>query len=126
MRLLSWLVAFLLLAVGAVCTALPGAMLAAAPYLLTTIGLYLVGALRIGAGVVMIGAASPSRYPRMLQAFGVLFIVAGVATPIFGVDRARRMMELGASQGHLLIRAAGLVILAVGAFIAHAVTPPRP
>jgi hypothetical protein len=32
---------------------------------------------------------------------------------------------LGASQGHLLLRAAGLVILAVGAFIAHAVTPRR-
>lgn len=125
MRLLSLLVAFLLLAVGAVCAALPGAMLAAAPYLLTTLGLYFIGAMRLAMGGVMIWAAGPSRYPRLLRAFGVLLIIAGVATPIFGVDRARSMMELGAAQGSLLIRATGLVIFAVGAFIAHAVTPAR-
>ncbi len=120
------LVAFLLLVVGTVCAVFPGAMLAAAPYLLTTIGLYLVGALRIGAGAVMIWAAGPSRFPRVLRAFGILFVVAGVATPIFGAERARDMLEFGAAQGNLLLRAAGLVILAFGAFIAHAVTPPQP
>ena len=125
MRLLAMLVAILLFAVGTVCAVFPGAMLAAAPSLLTTAGLYSIGALRLGMGVVMFWAAGPSRYPRVLRALGVLFIVAGVATPIFGVDRARGMMELGAAQGSLLIRAAGLLILAFGAFIAHAVTPPR-
>lgn len=126
MRPLALLVAFLLLVVGTVCAVFPDAMLAATPYLLTTIGLYVVGALRIGMGVVMLWAAGPSRFPRVLRTFGVLFIVAGVATPIFGVDRARGMMELGAAQGSPLIRAAGLLIVAFGIFIAHAVTPRRP
>ncbi|MHB1095768.1 MAG: hypothetical protein ACYC3F_06310 [Gemmatimonadaceae bacterium] len=126
MRPLALLVAFLLLAVGTVCAVFPSVMLAAAPYLLTTIGLYAIGVLRIGMGAAMVWAAGPSRYPRVLRALGVLFIIAGVATPIFGVDRARGMMEFGAAQGSLLIRAAGLVILAFGAFVAYAVTPPHP
>lgn len=126
MRPLAMVVAILLLAVGTVCAMFPSAMLAAAPYLLTTLGLYGVGAMRVAMGVVMIWAAGPSRYPRVLRAFGVLFIVAGVSTPVFGVDRARGMMELGAAQGSLLIRAAGLLIVAFGIFIAHAVTPRRP
>ena len=126
MRLLALLVAFLLLAVGTVCAVFPSVMLVAAPHLLTTLGLYVVGALRLGAGVVMLWAAGASRFPRVLRAFGVLFIIAGVATPIFGVDRARGMMEFGAAQGPLMIRVAGLVILALGAFVAYAVTPPRP
>ena len=126
MRPLALLVAFVLLAVGTVCAVFPGVMLAAAPYLLTTTGLYVVGALRLGAGVVMLWAAGASRFPRVLRAFGVLFIVAGVATPIFGVDRARGMMELGVAQGQLLLRAAGLVIFSLGAFVAYAVTPSHP
>ncbi|MDP1890883.1 MAG: hypothetical protein Q8K55_08305 [Gemmatimonadaceae bacterium] len=125
MRPLALVVAILLLAVGTVCAVFPGAMLAAAPYLLTTVGLYSIGALRLGMGVVILWAAGASRYPTVLRALGVLFIVAGVATPIFGVDRARGMMELGAAQGSLLIRAAGVLIFAVGSFIAHAVTPAR-
>jgi len=126
MRPLAMLVAILLLTVGTVCAVFPGAMLSAAPSLLTTVGLYSIGALRLGMGVVMLWAAGPSRYPKVLRAFGVLFIVAGVATPIFSEDRARGMMELGAAQGSLLIRAAGLLIVAFGIFIAHAVTPRRP
>ncbi len=126
MRYPALLVAFVLLAIGAVCATTPALMLAVAPLLLTTLGLYVMGALRVGMGLALLWAAGPSRAPKVLMAFGVLFVIAGLATPLFGVERARALMEVGSAQGSMLIRVAGLVIIALGAFIAYAVTPPRP
>ena len=126
MRPLALLVAFILLAIGTVCAVTPPLMLTGAPFLLTTVGLYVIGALRIGMGLVMIWVAGQSRVPKVFKALGVLFVIAGVATPIFGVGRARAMMEFGSAQGMLPIRVAGLVILSLSAFIAYAVMPRRP
>lgn len=125
MRDLALLVAFILLGVGALCAAAPALMIASTPHLLTTTGLYVIGALRLGMGLALFWAARLSRFPRMLKGLGVLLAVAGAATPIVGVERSRAVMEFGIAQGSLSIRVAGLVLLCVGAFIGYAVTPRR-
>jgi hypothetical protein len=69
--------------------------------------------------------ARMSRAPKTLRAFGAVALVAGLATPLFGVERARAIIDWEATQGTALIRVAAGLALAIGGFIAFAVTPGR-
>ena len=103
----------------------PDQMIAAGSYLLTPFGLLVIAAARIGIGLVLILAASKSRAPGALRVIGVVVLVAGVATPFFGVERSWAVADWAATHGHLLPRLAGGLLLALGAFIAFAVRAPR-
>ena len=105
---------------------MPTAAVTTALLVATPAGLYAIGALRLGMGLVLLWAAASSRAPRVLQAFGVLLVVAGLATPLFGVGRTNDVMDYVSTHGGLLIRAAGTVLVAFGAFLAFTVTPRRP
>lgn len=126
MRPLALLFACVLAAIGAVGIVSPAQLVSAMRVVATPAGLYGIGALRIGMGLVLFWSAATSRAPRALRAFGVLFVVAGLATPIFGVARTVAAMDYASTHGGLLLRIAGTVLLAFGAFVAYAVTPRRP
>ena len=70
-------------------------------------------------GGVLLGASRASRFPRFFQVLGIFVIAAGLATPVFGVDRARAVLEWFAAQGGAVLRidAAGAIVL--GAFIVY-------
>jgi hypothetical protein len=89
---------------------------------LTPAGLYVIGALRIGIGVVFFMAGTASRAPRTLRLLGVIVIVAGLVTPIFGVDRARAILDWEAAHGPWLVRLAGGFAVLLGGFVGFAVT----
>jgi hypothetical protein len=103
----------------------PDQMIAAEPYLLTTSGLMAIAAIRVMIGLVLILAAPGSRAPVALRALGVVVLVAGVATPFFGVDRSRAVADWAATHGSVVPRIAGALLLALGAFIAFVVRAPR-
>ena len=103
----------------------PDLMIAAEPYLLTTSGLLAIGAIRVGIGLVLILAAGRSRAPAALRVLGVVVLVAGVATPFFGVERSHAVADWAATHGTVVPRIAGALLLAVGAFVAFAVRVPR-
>lgn len=126
MKVLVLLVAGVMAAIGAVAVVTPDHLLAAMRVVASPVGLYGIGALRVCMGLVLIWAAWSSRAPTALRAFGVLFVVAGLATPLFGVERTQAVMNYAATHGGLLLRGAGTVLLAFGAFLAFTVTPRRP
>jgi hypothetical protein len=125
MRALALLVALFIMVVGLAGLITPDSLLTVGRYMVTPGGLYVVAALRVGIGLVLMLAATNSRAPRTLRAFGIVAIVAGLATPLFGVERTRAVFEWEARQGTALIRVGAALALAIGGFIAFAVTPAR-
>jgi len=53
-------------------------------------------------------------------------LVAGLATPLFGVERTRAILDWESTQGTALIRVMAGLVLAIGGFIAFAVATGRP
>ena len=87
----------------------------------TPSGLYVGGAIRIAMGLVLILAASNSRWPRILRAFGALMCLQGTMANLLGLERARAVLEWEAIHTAFL-RAGATVALISGAIIAIAVT----
>jgi hypothetical protein len=84
---------------------------------------YSAGAVRVATGLVLILAASTcSRRPRTLQALGALMCLQALSATLFGLERARAIMEWEALQGTALLRVGAVVALAAGGFLAFAVT----
>ncbi len=123
MRLLAQCVGILAIAVGITGVISPASLIAVGYHALTPVALYVVAALRIGIGLVLIGAASGARMPKTVRVLGTLILLAGLATPFIGIDRARAMLDWWAGDGTLLLRLSLCVAIAIGALIVYAVNP---
>ena len=84
--------------------------------------MYAAAAVRLVMGLVLIAAASSSRWPRMLLVFGALMCMQALSGTLMGTEHARAIMEWE-SVHPALLRAGALVALASGALIAFAVAP---
>jgi hypothetical protein len=93
--------------------------------LLTETGLYIVAAVRVAFGLLLLFAARLSRMPRTLRAIGVVITIAGLLTPLFGVERSAAMFNWFSGQGPGLVRVVAVFALALGGFILYAATPRR-
>ena len=103
----------------------PSLLLALGQSLLTETGLYVVAAVRVGFGLLLLFVARRSRMPRALRAFGIVIIIAGLITPLFGVERSTPMFNWLATQGPALVRVVAIFAIAIGVFVMHAATPRR-
>ena len=110
--------------VGAVGSVVPTFLLAISRPFLTPAGLYAAAALRLVLGTALFMAAPTSRAPKALRILGVIIIVAGLVTPLIGVERARTIVEWWAAHGSAFMRAWAGVALAFGLFLVY-VTAPR-
>jgi hypothetical protein len=124
MRTTALAVALFAIAVGLVGLVSPESLVTVGRYVVTPVGLYAVTALRVGIGLLLMLVAPISRAPRTLRVFGAIVLLAGLTTPLLGVDRVRAILEWEAI--HIaLVRASAVGALAAGGFIAFAVTGGR-
>jgi hypothetical protein len=84
-------------------------------------GLYLAIAVRLILGIVLIAAASSSRFPDALRILGALSIITAVLVPILGSERVRAFVEWWAGRPSGFIRAWATLAVAFGAFLVYAV-----
>ena len=84
-------------------------------------GLYVGGAVRVAMGLVWILASSKSGWPRTLRALGAIMCLQGLAANLFGLERARAILEWEGMHTALL-RAGAVVALVTSAFVAFAFT----
>ena len=124
LKLVAGVLSALVVAIGVYGLAAPDALVALGRAMQSEAALWWIAALRIVFGAALWAAAATSRWPRTLGAIGVVLIVAGAATPLIGVERARWMLDIWAAQGPLFIRSWSLVALAFGAFVLRAITGP--
>ena len=89
---------------------------------------YLIGAVRVAFGCVLISVASVSRAPKTLRVLGYLIVIAGLATIVTGVvafDRARAIIEWWLLLGSGIVRLTCMGGLALGGGVAYACAPAR-
>ena len=125
MKLLALVIAAVIIAIGVVGLITPATLLAIGQSVTTPIGLYVIAGVRVCIGVVLLVTASASRMPRTVRLAGAVVVMAGIATPIFGVERSRAVLEWLTAQGPALVRGDALVAMAVGAFMIYAIGPVR-
>jgi hypothetical protein len=125
MKILGLLIGALMICIGVIALVAPGSFLVGAEYSLTPKGLYIIAALRIVVGFVLLIAASTSRLPTTMRVFGVIAVVAGITTPLMGVDRARAIFTWSSTYGTGVIRIWGVIALLIGAVIAFAFAGSR-
>jgi hypothetical protein len=124
-KVLATVMGALIAAIGIVGIAGPSVLLEFGHSLQTPGALYVVAAVRIIFGAVLIWVASSSRMPRTLRVIGVIIIVAGLLAPLFGVERSQAMLNWFSSQGPLFMRAWASIAVIFGVFIVYAVNSPR-
>jgi uncharacterized membrane protein len=125
MKYLAWLVAAFVLAAGVAYIAVPDSVLGLRTFIATQLGLLVVSVIRVVIGVVLIMSAPSTRAPKLFQVAGAVLLGAGLATPLFGVERTKAVLDWEAMQGPLLIRALGVLVIAIGATLAFALTPRK-
>lgn len=123
MRLLAKGIGILAIAIGIFGVFFPATLIAVGYQMLTPVVLYIVAALRIGIGLVLIAAAADTRMPKTMRVLGTVIMLAGLATPFVGIDHARLILDWWARSGTL--RLALCVPIATGALIVYAANPRR-
>ena len=125
MRLVGFLVAFLVALVGLTGVVAPDFLLTLGRHSVTPVGLCLVAALRISLGLVLASVAPLSRTPTTFRILGVIAVLAGVATLFVGVERAQAILEWWAGRSPLFVRLGAGIALVLGSFIGFALIPGR-
>ena len=123
MRIAALLLALFIIVVSLVgIVATDSAMTLRRLYFATPGRFYAAGAVRVTMGLVLILAASSSRWPGIVRALGAVMCLQAFAANLFGIERARAIMEWEAMQGTALLRVGAVVALASGVFVAFAFT----
>jgi hypothetical protein len=125
MKYLAWCIAVVVLLAGITGVVAPDRLLSLRGLAATQAGLLAVSVARVAIGVVLIMTAPHSRAPKMLQIAGAAVLLAGLATPLFGVERTRAVLDWEAAQGATLIRVGSVIVVAIGGLLAMALTPRR-
>ena len=86
-------------------------------------GLYAAGTFRVVLGGALFFAAPSSRVPKVIRVLGIIIVAAGLLTPLFGVERAHRLLSWWSGRGAMFMRVWATFALAFGLFLAYAVAP---
>jgi uncharacterized membrane protein len=124
-KLFAMAIGFIIAGIGIFGVAAPSAFLEFGRSLQTPNVIYIIAAVRVIFGAVLLWVSPASRTPKTLRVLGVLIVIAGVLTPFIGVERSRAMLDWWSTQGPLFTRAGAGVAVVFGLFIVYAITTPR-
>jgi hypothetical protein len=115
-------------AVGAVGILAPSGLVWLARLFVTSGAFYSIATIRIVCGLLLISVASASRAPKALRVVGSVIVLLGIATALTGlvaIERARGAIDWWLQQGSGVLRLTGVLVLALGGFVAYACAPAR-
>lgn len=125
LKLLTMVFGFAITALGVWGLVAPAALLAFARTLMTTEALYLVAAGRVIIGALLLLVAPVARTPRTLRVLGTVIVIVGVATPFFGVERSRVMLDWWVAQGASMTQTVASVAICLGLFLLYTLSTSR-
>ena len=128
MKNVAFVVALVIAALGAVGILAPSSLVWIAEHSVTAGAFYVIAAVRVALGLVLISAAPGTRMPRTIHVLGYVVLVAGVLTALVGLvdmENARALIAWWMQHGSGAVRLTGVLVLAVGGFIAWACAPAR-
>ena len=126
MKTLAFAFAVCISAVGVVGFLVPSFLVRIAEQFDRAGAFYLIAAVRIAFGVVLISAASASRLPRTLRGLGSALVFFGILSAFAGLlalGQARSAIEWWTGLGSGIVRLTAVPVIAVGSFIAYACAP---
>ena len=80
-------------------------------------GLYLSIGIRVVFGIVLLLAASQSRFPEAFRILGIISLVAAVVVPFLGFVRLQRFVQWWTRQSPGFVRGWSLVAATFGVFL---------
>lgn len=125
LTVLATIMGLLVAALGVLGITAPTLLLDFGRSLPTPTALYGVAAVRVLFGALLISVASASRWPGILRAVGAVIVIAGFLTPVFGVERSAAIVAWLSGQEPMLVRAAAVLPLLLGLFLAYTVNSRR-
>ncbi len=79
--------------------------------------IYFSALIRFALAVVFLVGALKCKYPKVIIAFGILFIIGGLLIFALGPEKIRRMLEWYQKQPVLIFRVIAVIVLAIGLII---------
>ena len=128
MKTLAFSMALVIMAVGTVGILAPSGLVWIAQIFVTSGPFYVIAAIRVAFGLLLISVASASRAPKVLRVIGYIILIAGITTALTGalaIERARASIEWWLQRGTSVVRLTGVLVLAFGGVIAYACGPAR-
>ena len=123
MTIVAFVLSLLVAALGALGLISPMRLLDIVRQFQSQTGLYAAGAFRVVLGGALFFAAPSSRSPKVLRILGIIILVAGLFTPLFGFERFHRLLSWWSGQGAMFTRVWAALAVAFGLFLAYAVAP---
>jgi hypothetical protein len=118
--LLALALSLFIAAVGALGVAAPDRMLGIVRAFQSPAGLYTAAAIRLVFGIALFLAAPGSRAPELLRILGIIVFVAGLVTPLFGLERFGKLLDWWTARGTGFVRGWCVFTLAFGLLLAWA------
>ncbi len=125
MRVLGFLVVALMLILGVIGLLVPNRLIDMARFTTTPNGIYVAAGVRMAIGAILWVVASRSRFPKILRVLGTLAVIGGIGTLVLGSQRAGEIADWVSGNGTLVVRTFGVFALAIGSFIAYAISTRR-
>lgn len=86
----------------------------------TRVGLFAALAIRAAFGILLIAAATSTRFPWTIGVIGVVSLLAAVSLPVLGYQRLRKFVDWWAGRSGGFVRAWSLLACVFGAFLIYA------
>lgn len=87
----------------------------------TRVGLVAALAIRAAFGILLIAAATSTRFPWTIAVIGMVSLLAAVSLPLLGYERLRKFVAWWAARPNGFVRAWSLLACVFGAFLIYAV-----
>jgi len=82
-------------------------------------GFYFAIGIRVVFGIVLLLAASQSRFPEAFRVLGIISLVAAMAAPFLGFDRLQRFVQKWMKRSPGFIRGWSVLAAAFGVFLLY-------
>ena len=126
MVLMALLFSIFITVIGAIGFVSPAKLIRFVRKFQSSAGLYLAAGFRVVFGLALFFAADSSRAPEVIRVVGIIVLVSGLITPIFGLDRFRRILNWWSTRPAAFQRVWAGFALAFGLLCAYAVAPCFP
>jgi len=126
MVLLALLFSIFIAAIGAIGFVSPAKLFHIVQRFQSSTGLYGAAGFRVVFGLALLFTADRSRAPEVIRVVGIIILISGLITPLFGVDRFRRILDWWSARPPSFQRAWAGFALAFGLLCAYAVAPSFP